>query len=98
MLMDGTPQIYFDQLNNIHNHLHDIMDNKPTHEDDGTQSMSMEQEHYVHDILNEVRPTTRSNLMEKAHKATVNKLRQSNLIKAGDCTKWEAVKWKQINQ
>ena len=98
MLMDGTPQIYFDQLNNIHNYLQEIMDNKPTHEHDNTQSMSMEQVHYVHDNLNEVPPTTKRDLMEKAHKAAVNKMRWSDLVKAGDWSEWEAVEWKQLNQ
>ena len=46
--------------------------------------MSMEQVHYVHDILNELRPTTKEDLNMKVHKAAVNKLRQSDLIKSGD--------------
>ena len=31
MSVDGTPQIYFEHINNIHNHLQEIIDNKPTH-------------------------------------------------------------------
>ena len=86
MSVDGTLQIYFDQINTIHHHLKDLTlkleQEKLEH--DGHQSLSMDQVHYLHGVLEDIRPTTKSDHQARAHKAAFNKLQRSDLIKSGD--------------
>ena len=60
--------------------------------------MSMEHVHYIHEILDDLRPTTQQDLRYRAYKATVNKLKRSELIKSGDWSEWETTEWRQLNQ
>ena len=98
MLTDGTPQIYFDQMNHINSHLHDITKVQRNIKHDGDQNLTMEQVHYIHGILDELKPTTTDELKTRIHKSTVNKLKRSELIKSGDWSEWEKIEWKQLNQ
>ena len=91
MSVDGTPQIDFDQLYTIYHHLKDLT-LKPEQEKlehDGHQSLSMDQVHYLHGVLEDIQPTTKSYLQARAHKAAVNKLQRSDLMKSGDWHEWE---------
>ena len=83
---DGTPQIYFDKMSAIHQHLHELAmttAHVPV-ERNRHQSLFMEQVHYLHGILEDIWPTTKTDLQAQAHKAAVNELRRSDLIKSGD--------------
>ena len=98
MSTDGTPQIYFDQMNHINSHLHDITKTQQQINHNGNQNLTMSQVHYIHGILDKMRPTTTTDLKTRIHRSTVNKLKRSELIKSGDWNEWEQTEWKQLNQ
>ena len=57
----------------------------------------MDQVQYLHGVLEDIQPTKKSDLQTRAHKAAVNKLHRSDLIKSGDWHEWEKCEWKQLN-
>ena len=97
---DGTPQIYFDQLNHIHAHLHDIAKTKEEKIiiqcDDMVEPMlSTEQVHHIHSILTET--NEQENSTSHVNKVTA-KLQRSHLKKQDNWGDWEQCEWKQLNQ